>query len=129
VDCRFLQPTERGLHPRRPIQWTGHTRRKSVDASPWGIGGILCHQDASIAYFANKIARRDATRYNAAVGGPVYIILWEAFAILVALQCWEKAPDAAVTFQIRPDSLSALSSISLRGHPSLPTSTTLSWKY
>jgi hypothetical protein len=86
-------------------------RQISVDASPWGIGGVLHHHGTPLAYFADAIARQDATRFRAAVGDPAYNALLEALAILVALRCRRRGQETSVAFQIRSDSLSALSSI------------------
>jgi hypothetical protein len=88
-----------------------HKRRVSVDASAWGIGGILRDQDIPISYFADDVADHDLLRYGAMTGGPAFNKLWEALAILVALRAWRNANATSVTFQVRSDCLSASSSI------------------
>jgi hypothetical protein len=86
-------------------------RRISVDASLWGIGGILYHNNQPISYFADNIAQHDLNRISATTGDPAFNALWEALAIPVALRSWRSSSTAAVIFQVRSDSLSALSSI------------------
>jgi hypothetical protein len=86
-------------------------RRISVDASPWGIGGLLYHNDQPISYFADNIAQHDLRRFSATIGDPAFNTLWEALAIPVALRSWRSSSATAVIFQVRSVSLSALSSI------------------
>jgi hypothetical protein len=86
-------------------------RRISVDASPWGVGGVLYHNNQPISYFADNITQRDLNRFSATTGDPAFNARWEALAILVALRSWRSSSTTAVIFQVRSDSLSALSSI------------------
>jgi hypothetical protein len=95
-------------------------RRISVDASPQGIGGILCERDIPLSYFADNITDHDTTRFSATTEDPAFNTLWEGLAILVALRLWRNDNTTAVTFQVRSDSLTALSSI-LRGSSKAPT--------
>jgi hypothetical protein len=85
-------------------------RRISVGASPWDIGGVLYDQDTPLSYFADNITDHDLTRFSATTGDPAFDALWEGLAILVALRSWRTTNATAVTFQVRSDSLSALSS-------------------
>jgi hypothetical protein len=95
--------------------------RISVDASPWGIRGALYHHNQPISYLADNITQRNFRRFSATTGGPVFDALWEALAILVALRSWRSSNATAVIFQLRSDSLSALSSI-FEGSSRIPKS-------
>jgi hypothetical protein len=95
-------------------------RRISVDASPWGIGGILYEHDTPLSYFADNITVHDTTRFAATTGDPAFNTLWEGLAILVALRLWRNNNTSAVTFRVRSDSLTQLSSI-LKGSSKSPS--------
>ena len=85
--------------------------RVSTDASPWGIGGVLYVKDQKVAYFADYIQQGDVDLFNAKIGDPAFTTLWEALAIAVAIKLWTDKLGPATTFELRSDSLGALSAI------------------
>jgi hypothetical protein len=95
----------------KPELW----RRIFVDASPWGVGGVLREDDVPTSFLADDVADLD-TRSSATRGGPGFNAFWEALAILVALRAWRYNQNTSVAFQVRSDSLSAFVQFS-RGHP------------
>ena len=50
--------------------------RVAVDASPWGIGGLLLANDVPSRWFADKITDDDLKVFNASRGDPAFNILW-----------------------------------------------------
>ena len=83
----------------------------SVDASPWGTGGILTEGGRPLRWFADPISSHDVRRFQAAIGDPAFNTLWEALAILVALRLWRTRQHVASTIEIRSDNLPSLLSI------------------
>ena len=77
----------------------------AVDASPWGIGGVLLVNDVPDKWFADKISKEDLSRFGASLGDPAFNILWEALAILVALRLWRKPNHQCASIEIRSDNL------------------------
>ena len=70
--------------------YTGQRRtvRIAVDASPWGLGGILIVDGRIRQYFADAISLDDVHFFNHAVGSPKGQQTWEALAMLAAMRCW-----------------------------------------
>jgi hypothetical protein len=62
----------------------------TLDASPWGIGGVLTHKASNIAlaYFTDKLSQVDTDRFLWDVGDPAGQCTWEALAVLVGLRLW-----------------------------------------
>jgi len=61
----------------------------AVDASPWGMGGVLFDsQYDPKSWFATSITPEDTHRLQAIPGVCDYNTLWEALAILIALRLW-----------------------------------------
>ena len=82
--------------------------RICVDASPWGIGGVLMHRTTPIAYFADGLGAQDLRRFQASLGDSAFNTVWEALAILVGLRLWRCRLATSGSFEIRSDSLGAL---------------------
>ena len=82
--------------------------RICVDASPWGIGGVLMQQATPIAYFADELQTQDVRRFQATVGDSAFNTVWEALAVLVAMRLWRPRLSTSGSFEIRSDSLGAL---------------------
>ena len=84
----------------------------AVDASPWGIGGVLIASGRPLAWFADDITQPDLDRFHAQLGDSAFTTLWEALAILVAFRLWRRPGHASATIAPRSDSLGALSAYS-----------------
>ena len=82
--------------------------RICVDASPWGIGGVLMRQSVPLSYFADGLQTQDLRRFQASVGVSDFNTVWEALAILVAIRLWRPWLTTSGSFEIRSDSLGAL---------------------
>jgi hypothetical protein len=81
----------------------------SVDASPWGIGGILHTNGIVTNWFADVIQDSDLRVLTAVRADPAFQTTWEALAILVAVRLWLQSTHDGIRIEIRSDSLSALS--------------------
>jgi hypothetical protein len=81
----------------------------AVDASPWGIGGVLFDAQARpISYFADTLTKEDEEILGAEIGRPDHMSLWEGLVILVALRLWNLSSDPrSVMVHVKSDSLSA----------------------
>ena len=81
----------------------------TVDASPWGLGGILARNDDIIEYFADKISPDDEAIHNIQVGDHRAQQCLEGLATLVALRLWcDKWRRSRVLLHVRGDSITAL---------------------
>ena len=60
----------------------------SVDASPWGIGGILHINGKVVKWFSDIIQDDDLRILKAARADPAFQTTWEDLAILVAVRIW-----------------------------------------
>jgi hypothetical protein len=75
----------------------------AVDASPWGIGGILFDaQWSPQRYYYDEITLADCQTLNVKVGSPDYMTIFEALALLVALRLWSDEAEG-MTLSIRTD--------------------------
>ena len=71
--------------------------RISVDASPWGIGGVLSKGSRPVAYFADTISDEDLRRFQASRGKSDFNTVWEALAVLVSLRAWRDLTRLSVS--------------------------------
>ena len=92
----------------------------SVDASPWGLGGVLMANGTPVAWFADWLHNEDVTILAARRADPAFQTAWEALAILVAVRLWLSPLHDGVRVEIRSDSFSAMSA-SIRGASRSPT--------
>ena len=81
----------------------------AVDASPWGLGGVLMREGAPVAWFADEIHDVDLRVLNAERGDHRFQTTWEALALLVAVRAWRLDSHSGVKVALQSDSLSALS--------------------
>ena len=80
-----------------------------LDASPWGLGGLLVIGSSIIAYFTSPLDEHDEKRFGARIGQSNGQQIWEALCILVALKVWrEHWAHRKVTLTIKSDNVSAL---------------------
>ncbi|HIG16147.1 MAG TPA: hypothetical protein EYQ31_01985 [Candidatus Handelsmanbacteria bacterium] len=80
-----------------------------VDASPWGMGGILYNTEAEpVAFFADTFTATDEEVLSATRGLSDHMTLWEGLTILVAMRTWREEDDhRSLLVYIKSDSLSA----------------------
>jgi hypothetical protein len=81
----------------------------AVDASPWGLGGVLLDSGKAVAAFADKVSPEDRERLQVVVGDHRGQSLLEGLAILLALRIflrWRQGEVAKVS--VRSDSKAAL---------------------
>jgi hypothetical protein len=84
----------------------------SVDASPWGIGGILYDSLwKPVAYFYDAITMVDCQTLSIVVGSPDYMTIVEALALLVAVRLWANE-SVGMTLAIRTDNAGCAAVIS-----------------
>eukprot|EP00972_Heterocapsa_arctica_P018576 2744264-Heterocapsa_arctica.AAC.1 len=77
----------------------------TLDASPWGLGGVLQEDDVFIEYFSDALTNADATRFSHALGESQGQQTWEALAVLVALRLWApRWKGKRVVIRVRSDS-------------------------
>jgi len=80
-----------------------------VDASPWGIGGILIVDKVVKSYSADGISDDDMRILSVVVGDPAYQQVLETLAMLVALRTWaDEWTLSRTTLAIKSDSITTL---------------------
>ena len=84
----------------------------AVDASPWGIGGLLMEGDKVTACFADRVQEDDIARLEVVVGDHRSQSVLEGLAVLVALRLFASqagwAAGALAYMGVRSDSKAAL---------------------
>ena len=81
----------------------------ALDASPYGIGGILIKDGLIIAYFADKISQHDEQVLNISTGSDDAQQICEALGVLVALRIWASEwMHRRTILQIKADNVGAL---------------------
>jgi hypothetical protein len=84
--------------------------RMAVDASPWGMGGVMWDKDwVPIEYFHTSITDADIDHLGVAIGDSAHMPVLEALAVLIALRLW--APQKEVAYAVRSDALGAIQAI------------------
>jgi len=80
-----------------------------VDASLWGIGGILIVGKVIKSYFADGISDDDTKILGVVVGDSAYQQVLETLAMLVALRTWvDEWTLSRTTLAIKSDSITTL---------------------
>ena len=80
-----------------------------LDASPWGLGGVLICGERALGYFASPLSRHDERRFGKSIGDNQGQQIWEALCVLVALRAWMKQWSAVrVLLTLKSDNMSAL---------------------
>ena len=81
-----------------------------IDASPWGLAGILVVGGVCVEYFADAISVLDETLFGFTIGSPNGQQVWESLAALIALRmcrsCWGQR---TLRLAVRGDSVTMLS--------------------
>ena len=80
-----------------------------LDASPWGLGGVLVINSIIVAYFTSPLDNYDEQRFDNKIGQTTGQQTWEALCILVALRVWhEHWSHRRVSLTIKSDNVAAL---------------------
>ena len=80
-----------------------------MDASPWGLGGILRVNGVFTSYFASALDEHDLSRFGFALGDAKGQQTWECLVVLVALRLWlPRFRDKRVCLRVRSDNVAAL---------------------
>ena len=66
---------------------------------------------AIIKYFTEPVTETDCSWFGAKLHDPSFITVWEALAVLIALQLWLARSPLLTRFEIKSDSLAALKAI------------------
>ena len=81
-----------------------------TDASPWGLGGRLMVDGVIKEYFASPITPKDVTKFGFTIGCNKGQQVWEALAILVAVDLWaEYWQRQRIVLMVKSDNVTALS--------------------
>ena len=87
----------------------GTTVEIGVDASPWGLGGWLSVDGVVKSYFASILTEHDVNRFGYPIGSPDGQQIWEALAILVAVDIWHgEWTQQRIQLKIKGDNVAAL---------------------
>ena len=80
-----------------------------LDASPYGLGGVLLACDHVVSWFSSDLTHHDEVQFHHRAGSDTGQQTWEALCILVALRTWAKQwMDKQITLTIKSDNISAL---------------------
>ena len=81
----------------------------TLDASPWGLGGVLQRGSTIIAWFSSPLSHHVARIHRSRIGCNKGQQKWEALAYLVALRAWQDFwADRRLQVTVRSDNLAAL---------------------
>ena len=84
--------------------------RMSVDASPWGLGGVKWDEHwRPIEYFHSPISDDDMRLLQVTIGDSAHMPVLEALAVLIAIRCWGQSHEVA--YSIRSDALGAIQAL------------------
>ena len=90
-----------------------------LDASPYGLGGVLFDGESPVAYFGSKLTKDDVKIHKHAIGDCAGQQIWECLVVLVAMRAWKHLwlpRKSSVT--LRSDNYSALAMASRMKVPS-----------
>ena len=105
-----------GVHGPLTREWLLHhyvdtytTLRMVLDASPWGLGGVLFENDVPISYFTSRLTKDDVKLHRRPIGDSDGQQVWESLVVLVALRAWKDVwLPRRLSVTIRGDNVSAL---------------------
>jgi hypothetical protein len=84
----------------------------TLDASPWGLGGILFENGEAVGWFSSPLLAFDFKFFNFEKGSPNGQQVWEALAALVALRLWKSRwKGQRIRLTVRGDSVAMLTLI------------------
>jgi len=91
-----------------------------IDASPWGLGGILLINGECKEFFASALTLLDESLFSHVRGSPDGQQVWESLGALVALRLWRQLwGRQSLTLRVCGDSMTMLSLI-VNLRPSTP---------
>ena len=91
-----------------------------IDASPWGLAGLLTVNGEVEEYFADPLGPFDFELYGHVAGSADGQQVWESLAALTALRLWKSRwADKAVRLRLKGDSVTMLSLV-INMRPSSP---------
>ena len=80
-----------------------------LDASPWGLGGVLIIGGIPVAWFASPLTTHDEKIHGQAIGSDKGQQVWESLCVLVALKVYASQwMDKRVALTITGDNVAAL---------------------
>ena len=81
-----------------------------LDASPFGLGGMLTENDELVSWFGTPLSHHDSTIHRRAIGDSDGQQVWEALVVLVATRCWpSRWVGRKTTITAKSDNMAALS--------------------
>ena len=81
----------------------------TLDASPWGLGGILQRNVIIISWSSSPLSKHDQRIHKRRIGSSSGQQIWECLVYLVALRTWEEFwLDRRLTVTVRSDNIAAL---------------------
>ena len=82
----------------------------ALDASPWGLGGVLIIDNKPVSYFASQLSTLDFRRFEFEPGSPNGQQCWECLCALVALRLYRSRwKQKRIRLVVRGDSYCMLS--------------------
>ena len=80
-----------------------------VDASPWGLGGILLLNGSPFSWFASPLTAEDIEVFGHELGSSSGQQTWECLVVLVALRQWRHEwQHLRAQLEVRADSVASL---------------------
>ena len=77
-----------------------------LDASPWGLGGILYVDGWPVGFFTSALTQDDVRIHEYKLGDSRGQQTWECLAVLVALRLWKSVwADRAATVTLKFDNI------------------------
>ena len=108
----FLEGTSGSLHRTFVLDTymnAGVLVEITLDASPWGLGGILQENGQIVSWYACELSEFDFKFFDFRIGEAAGQQCWEALAALVALRVWKtRWRDQRVRLTVRGASVSML---------------------
>ena len=93
----------------------------TLDASPWGLGGVLSLDGIMKKYFYSRLTVTDARLHKRQLGSSKGQQTWESLSVLVALRIWQEHwQGKRVRVEVRSDNYTALTGAAkLKGKQSI----------
>lgn len=80
-----------------------------LDASPWGLGGLLLEERSPVEWFTSALTPFDENLFQVPIGSPDGQQIWESLAALVALRIWKhRWTQGRILLEVSGDSVAML---------------------
>ena len=80
-----------------------------LDASPWGLGGILMKDGVIIRWFSSRLTKHDERQFHHKIGQADGQQVWETLCLVVALRLWlPRWKNKRVKIAVKSDNMTAL---------------------